>query len=184
MTFYQKCIPHAYRASIFDIDYDELQKQGISALFFDLDNTIIGYDEAKLQKEHVELIQKLQKTFKIVILSNTNFKRVSIALTDLDVPYIWYATKPLKRGFKKALKMIGVAKEKVMMIGDQLMTDVFGSNRVGLKAILVKSVKRKSDRKITKFNRKIENFVIGKIQKKYPELYDERLKQYVRDHTL
>lgn len=184
MAFYQKCIPHAYRASIFDIDYDELQKQGISALFFDLDNTIIGYDEKKLFQEHIELIKKLSNTFKIVILSNTNYKRVSLALTDVDIPFIWHATKPLKRGFKKAMKLIGVRKDQVFMIGDQLMTDIFGSNRVGIKAILVKSVKRKSDRKITKFNRKIENFVIAKIQKKYPDLYDERLKLYVRDHTL
>ena len=184
MAFYQKCIPHAYRASIFDIDYDELQKQGISALFFDLDNTIIGYDQERLQKEHVELIKKLSKTFKIMILSNTSYKRVSLALADVDVPFIWHATKPLKRGFKKALKKIGVSKEHVMMVGDQLMTDIFGSNRVGIKTILVKSVKRKSDRKITKFNRRIENYVIGKIAKKYPDLYDERLKQYVRDHTL
>jgi predicted HAD superfamily phosphohydrolase YqeG len=70
------------------------------------------------------------------------------------------------------------------MIGDQLMTDIFGGNRVGLHTILIKSVKRKSDRKITQFNRKIEAFVLRRIEKKYPELYQERLKNYVDDHTV
>lgn len=184
MTFYQKCIPHAYCASIFDIDYKELRKQGISALFFDLDNTIIGYDEKKLHENQIRFLIDLAQHFKIVILSNTNYKRVCLALEDLKLPFIWYATKPLKRGFKKALKIVQVNKEDVMMIGDQLMTDVYGANRMGIKAILVKSLKRKSDRKITKFNRKIEQRVIFHIQKKYPNLYDERLKQYVFDHTL
>jgi HAD superfamily phosphatase (TIGR01668 family) len=184
MTFYQKCIPHSYRASIFDIDYKELKKQGIVALFFDLDNTIIGYDEAKLHENQVAFINQLKKDFKVIVLSNTNNKRVSLALSDLDVPFIWYATKPLKRGFRKALKMMNVKKEEAIMIGDQLMTDVFGANRIGIKTILVKSVKRKSDRKITRFNRIIESFVLKKIQKKYPNLYEERLKQYVIDHTM
>lgn len=184
MAFYQKCIPHAYRASIFDIDYKQLRKQGISALFFDLDNTIIGYDEEKLDNRHIKLLQELASSFSIVILSNTNYKRVSLALSEIDLPFIWYATKPLKRGFKKALKQVSVQPHEVMMIGDQLMTDVLGANRMRIKTILVKSVKRKSDRKITQFNRKIEKHVIKKIHKKYPELYDERLKQYVFDHAL
>ena len=184
MAFYQKCIPQSYSASIFDIDYKELKKQGISALFFDLDNTIIGYDEIELHEKHIELIKSLSTEFKVVILSNTSYKRVSKALMSVDVLFIWHATKPLKRGYKKALKMIDLKKENVMMIGDQLMTDIFGANRVGIKTILVKSVKRKSDRMVTKFNRKIENFVLKRIEKKYPDLYNERLKQYVKDHTL
>ena len=184
MSFYQKCIPHSYRASIFDIDYQELQKQGIVALFFDLDNTIIGYDEVELHDRHLAFLNELKKDFQVIILSNTNYHRVSLALKGLDTPFIWHATKPLKRGFKKALKLAKLKKHQVAMIGDQLMTDIFGANRVGLHTILIKSVKRKSDRKITQFNRKIEAFVLRRIEKKYPELYQERLKNYVDDHTV
>lgn len=184
MTFYQKCIPHAYCASIFDIDYTSLKKQGISALFFDLDNTMIGYDDRSLFDQQIQLIHHLKETFQIVVLSNTNKKRVSYALKDIDTPYIWYATKPLKRGFKKALKMVNLQAHEVIMIGDQLMTDIYGANRMGIQGILVKSVKRKSDRMITRINRKIEACVLNRIKRKYPDLYEERLKLYVNDHTM
>ncbi len=182
MSVYQKCIPNAYHTSIFEIPYQKLKEQGIKSLFFDLDNTIIAYDEAELSHKQIEFIKGLTKDFKVLILSNTNFKRVSLALNKVDIPFIWYAKKPLKFGFKKALKMLDSKKEETMIIGDQLMTDVFGANRVGIGSILVASVKRNSDRMITKINRILEVFILKKIQKKAPELYDERLKLYVQSH--
>lgn len=184
MALYQKCIPHAYAASIFDIDYPELKKQGIRALFFDLDNTIIAYDEIELDEKHHALIESLKQDFYVVVLSNTHYKRVSLALNNVDVPFIWHATKPLKRGFKKASRWVHVQPKEIVMIGDQLMTDILGANRFGATTILVRSVKRKSDRWMTKINRQLEVSVLKKIEKKQPELYLERLKPYVDDHQM
>jgi hypothetical protein len=184
MALYQKCIPHAYAASIFDIDYKELKKQGIRALFFDLDNTIIAYDDIELDQQHRALLDALKRDFDVVVLSNTSYKRVSLALKQIDVFFIWHATKPLKRGFRKACQNIQVKPKDVVMIGDQLMTDILGANRLGMKTILVRSVKRKSDRWMTKINRRFEVGVLKKIQKKQPELYLERLKTYVDDHQM
>jgi HAD superfamily phosphatase (TIGR01668 family) len=116
-----------------------------------------------------------------VIISNSHYKRVSGALKNYDVPYVWYAKKPFKFGFKKALKLAGTEKEETIVIGDQLMTDVYGATRFGIKAILVASVKRKSDRKITQINRKLEKIILKKIEKNLPDLYDERLKAYVHE---
>ena len=181
MSVYQKCIPHAYHASIFEIPYQTLKETGIKSLFFDLDNTIIAYDETVLSEKHIQFFKKLQKDFNIVIISNSHFKRVSGALKDYDVPYVWLAKKPLKSGFKKALKLAGTKKEETIVIGDQLMTDVYGATRFGIKAILVASVKRKSDRKITQINRKLEKFILKKIEKNLPDLYEERLKAYVHE---
>jgi len=179
MSVYQKCIPDAYVASIFEIQYDNLKKQGIKSLFFDLDNTIIAYDETKLNEAHLMFFKELRKDFNILIMSNSGYKRVSRAMVDLDLPYIWHAKKPLRFGFKKGLKMLNTKKSETLIIGDQLMTDVYGATRFGIKSILVASVKRKSDRKITQMNRKIESIILKKIENKLPDLYRERLKTYV-----
>lgn len=184
MPIYQKCIPDAYVASIFKIDYQALKRQGIKTLFFDLDNTIIGYDEKVLNDEQVTFLNTLKKEFKLVIVSNTNKQRVRTAIQALDVPYVYHAKKPLKWGFKKALKMSASLKSETVLIGDQLMTDIFGAHRVGIQGILVQSVKRKSDRKITQFNRKLEKMMLKKIKKYEPNMYEERLAQYERDHAV
>jgi putative phosphatase len=182
MSLYQKCIPDFYYQSIFEIPYQTLKEQGISTLFFDLDNTIIGYDEDLLSDVQIDFIKDLSKSFKIVVLSNSGYKRVSKALSNTDFNYVYHAVKPLKFGFKKALKITKANKEEVLVIGDQIVTDILGAHRTHLKAALIKSVKRKSDRKITKFNRKIETYILRRIKKKYPKLYQSRLEQYVRDH--
>ncbi len=184
MNFYQKCIPDFYFKSIFEIPYQTLKEQGINTLFFDLDNTIISYDEDELNNKHIDFLNELSKLFKIVILSNSGYQRVSKALKNTNFPYVYHATKPLKRGFKKGLKITKANTDDVIVIGDQLMTDIFGAHRAKLKGILIESVKRKSDRKITKFNRKIEKHVIKKIKKKYPSLYESRLEAYVNAHEM
>jgi len=184
MSMVQKCIPDQYHASIFEIPYHLLKKQGITTLFFDLDNTIIAYDEDQLGKKEIEFLNELKKDFKIVIMSNSGYKRVSQALSNTDFMYLWHSIKPTKIGFKKAMKKVNETKDKIIMIGDQLMTDVYGAHRVPIKAILVGSVKRSSDRKLTKINRFLEKIILNKIMRKEPKLYEERLSEYVKDHAL
>lgn len=184
MSMYQKCIPDFYHASIFEIPYDLLKKQGITTLFFDLDNTLIAYDQDQLSNKEIDFLKDLEKSFKIVIMSNSGYKRVSNALKETDFLFLWHSAKPTKIGFKKALKMVDQDKEHVMMIGDQLMTDVYGAHRMDLQVILVGSVKRSSDRRLTKINRWIENRILKKIMKKQPKLYQERLEEYVKNHAL
>ena len=154
-----------------------LKEQGINALFFDLDNTLIAYDETELSKHTFEFLNALLEDFKIVVISNSGYHRVSKAVH--KYPIVWHAAKPFKWGLKRALKKANETVEHVCLIGDQLMTDMFGGHRFGCLSILVDPVKRTSDRWMTKMNRSFEKRVIKKIKKKYKDLYDERLKAYV-----
>lgn len=177
MAIYLKCIPQYYLVSIFEIPYDQLKKQGKKALLFDLDNTIIDYHETVISQEMITFLKNLEKDFKIIIISNSGKKRVHKAVGDY-FDYVYHATKPLKRGFKKAIKKLNLPVGEIVMIGDQLMTDVFGANRIGLTSILVDAVARKTDRFYTKINRKIEKHYLNQIKKKAPDRYEKVLKAY------
>lgn len=178
---YKKVTPKYYARTIFEINYDLLYEQGIKALFFDLDNTLIPYDVDIVTGQYKLFLEELTKRFKVVILSNSRKSRVSKAVKELkDIPFISFAKKPFKTGFKKALKIANVKKEAACAIGDQLMTDIFGANRTKLKAsILVYPIKKRSDHIFTRTNRRIERFFIRKIKKKSPQKYEEVLKDYV-----
>ena len=179
MALYLKCIPSLYAKTIFDIDYEDLLKQGIKALFFDLDNTIIGYDVSQIDSKSLELLTELNKQFKVLIISNSNKKRVAKATKNVPFPVIWRGVKPLKFGFKKALKTVKVDAKNACVIGDQMMTDILGGNRLGLKTLLVNPVTPKSDIWMTKINRLVEKRILKKIAKKQPKAYAERLAPYV-----
>lgn len=181
MAIYQYCIPQYYYDTVFEIPYEQLKKQGKTTLFFDLDNTIMSYDQTELDLKYVTLISELQKTFHVVIVSNSGYKRVSHACKMYDVSFIHSARKPLKLGYKKALKVNHTASNQSVFIGDQIMTDVLGSNRMGMTSILVKPVKQKTDHVLTRINRKIEKIMIKKIMKKIPGKVNEALKRHAKD---
>lgn len=182
MTWHKLFIPTRFSQTIYDIPYNELKNQGINALFFDLDNTILPYDINVLPEDITTYLENLTKDFKVVIVSNSRLKRVRNAVNHLNgIPFVKFARKPLKAGFKKALKLANVTKDETCFIGDQVMTDILGSNRMKFSEnILVYPVKKRSDHFLTRFNRKFEKLILNRINIKYPEIYDEVFKPYVK----
>ena len=68
--------PQLYVQSFQDIPYYDFKKQGIKTLFFDLYNTVMSYDEKIISTENLLFLEQLKKDFKVVIVSNSGYKRV------------------------------------------------------------------------------------------------------------
>src|SRR5699024_3737149 len=71
------------------------------------------------------------------IFSNNNEERDRIFSEPLNIPFIHKANKPLRYKFQRAQKLMGLEKDEVVVIGDQLLTDIFGGNSAGFYTILV-----------------------------------------------
>ena len=177
-----KFVPSLYVNTVFDVDYTKLYESGIRLILTDLDNTLISYKETKANTDVYKWISdRKNEGFEVIIVSNNSDKdRVTSFALDLDIKSVSVAMKPLKRGIKKALKLASrkYSSNEVVAIGDQLMTDVFAGNRFNFSTVLVKAIDRKTEKWTTRFNRKLELYVINKLRKKYPELYEERIKNY------
>ena len=85
-------------------------------------------------------------------------------------------------GFKKALKMTQSTSNETAMIGDQLLTDIHGGNKVGLFTILVDPIAKKTDKLPTRINRKLEKHYLKKIEQKYPDAFGKGLNIYAIKH--
>ena len=157
MIFY----PKSYFNKIVDIDVNFFIENNIKAVLLDFDNTILDKRHNMVQglEEWVKTLK--ENNIKICILSNTNKKKKAQNLSDkLEVPFIYFAKKPLKFGFKKAKKILEIEDNKtIAVIGDQVLTDVFGANRCKMYSILVKPLK-KEDIFVTKINRLIEKQIL------------------------
>ena len=158
--------PKAYFKSVKDITIEFLNKNNIKALILDVDNTILDFDLEIPQGIDTWCEELKEKGIKFCILSNTNkIAKVQKAAKALNLPYFNLATKPLKRGFKKAIKLLGEKPENIAAVGDQIFTDVWGANRCKLYPILVKPIGEK-DIITTKIKRPLENLVINSYKKK------------------
>lgn len=153
--------PNLYCKNVMAITVDILQKNNIKGLILDVDNTLIDIDRNMDPKVKDWADEMKANGIKMCIVSNTNkvdkVKRVS---ETLDLPYFYFAKKPLKSGFKKAKELLKLDFENIAAVGDQIMTDVVGANRCKMFSILVEPISEK-DIFITKVKRPIEKLIIN-----------------------
>ena len=62
-----------------------------------------------------------------------------------------------------ALNLLDLKKEEVIMIGDQVFTDVLGANRFGIKSILVNPINKKEG-PFTLIKRPFEKIILKKLE--------------------
>ena len=140
----KKILPDMYKDSFYNIDYDYLISSGIKNLIIDIDGTILPVDDIFVPEVLSEKIKLLQeKYFNICLMSNNNKDRVLPVAKKLDVLYLYKANKPMKESFDNALKVLNVEDKKtVAMIGDQMLSDIWGANEYGIYSILVNPVSK------------------------------------------
>ena len=157
--------PTMYRKNIFEINYKKLKELGITCLVFDLDNTLGLIDQKKCPRETKKLIKELQKDFLVLISSNNNGARLEPYLKELGVGGVAWSLKPSTRGLRKIKKDYKLKKKEMVMIGDQMVTDILSGNLYGVTTILVDPLGVK-DLKITGLNRKIEGIIVKNYERR------------------
>lgn len=161
-----KIYPNLYTKKVTDLTYDYLKENNLKGLILDVDNTLLDFDLNIIDGLEAWAKNLKEQGIKLVILSNSNkTEKVKMVGELLDIPYEKFATKPLKRGFKKAQKILDIPNENIGVVGDQIFTDVIGANRSKMYSILVEPLARK-DIWITRFKRPLENFIIKRYLKK------------------
>jgi len=158
--------PNLYLNSIKEIKLELLADNNIKGLIIDVDNTLIDLDE-KMPDKLKEWCQHLKNNnIKMCILSNTNkIEKVKKVANTLEIPFINFAKKPLKKGFNSAKDILGLEAKNIAVVGDQIMTDVLGGNRSGMFTILTKPLDKR-DIFITRIKRPLENIIIKRYMKK------------------
>ena len=103
--------PKTYFNSIKDIDLKFLKKNDLKGLLLDVDNTIIDYNKNILEGAEIWVKELKKNGIKLCILSNSNkINKVEMVAKKLNIPFIFFAKKPLKSGFKKGAKILRIRK--------------------------------------------------------------------------
>ncbi|WP_163070562.1 YqeG family HAD IIIA-type phosphatase [Priestia flexa] len=159
-------LPNQHVKSVLQIKPEELIERGVKGIITDLDNTLVEWDRPDATPELIEWFKLMQEHgIKITIVSNNVEKRVKLFSNPVGLPFVHQARKPMRKAFRRALRDMGLQKDEVVVIGDQLLTDVLGGNRLGVYTILVVPVAQ-TDGFITKFNRKMERRILAWMKRK------------------
>ena len=117
--------PSIYLNNVKEITIELLNKNNVKGILLDVDNTLIDFNHKILEgvKDWCEELKR--EGIKLCILSNTNkIEKVKKVAKELDIPYINFAKKPFKKGFKRATELLGLEPQNMAVAGDQIMTDV------------------------------------------------------------
>lgn len=159
----KKYMPNYYQKSIYTVDYSILLSKGIKCLLFDLDNTIANPKSKEILPKTKKLFISLkQKGFKVIIFSNGLNLRVNYFKKHLNVEGYGLCMKPFSKKFNKLINKHNLNPNEIAIIGDQIITDIQGGNKVGIMTILVKPL-TKNERLITKIMRKKEKKILDKL---------------------
>ncbi len=147
--------------STFDITPEFFKEHNITAVVSDIDNTLVTYGDDKPTEECIKWINSLKESgIQIALLSNNTPKRVKIFNEQLGFHSYGRGLKPLRRYAQQLIDSMGAKNENVCIIGDQIFTDVLCGKRMGIKTVLVKPIKDKTDR-FTKLKRMLEKKLLS-----------------------
>ncbi|MFZ5898594.1 MAG: YqeG family HAD IIIA-type phosphatase [Bacillota bacterium] len=168
VSLLQHLYPDQFVPSLFDIDVEALKARGIRGLIFDLDNTIVERGASEFTPEVMHWLERLrEEEFRIAIVSNNRTRRAVLMAEEAGIPAIFNASKPLRRPFKRALKILGTKPEETAVVGDQIFTDVFGGNRLGMYTILTHPMPGPEFIGTRLITRKLERLFLPRIWEKY-----------------
>ena len=142
---FERFFPDEYLDSTYTIDFKKLYDRGYRGILFDIDNTLVPHG-APADKRAVQLFRKLRGLgFSCCLVSNNKKKRVEPFAKAVGAGYIEMAAKPSRKGYEKAMENLGTNRGNSVFIGDQLFTDIWGANRLGIQTVLVRPINPKEE---------------------------------------
>ena len=150
--------------TIYNWEPVKLNEMGIKAVFSDLDNTLLAWNKFETAKEMDNFNKKLAKAnIKLIVISNNNAERVGKVLNPYHIDFVSESRKPLPFAITRKREEMKLAKDQVMMVGDQLITDMQAGNLAGVETVLVKPLVEtdKWNTRINRFFEKIIFFFLG-----------------------
>lgn len=156
-------VPDARLSAVTEATPAFLGARGLRALIVDLDNTLAVWNGLEPAPGVETWLQSLRTAgVDHVVLSNNGAGRVEAFGRRAGVAVLARAGKPRRGAFRRALSHLGTEPAQTAVLGDRLLMDVWGGNRVGLYTILVEPVDRR-ELWATRLVRRLEDAMVSHL---------------------
>ena len=151
---------------IYDIDPALLQEMHIRALALDVDNTLTLHDSQQVPEQVRVFLTRMQaQGMELFIISNNSRERVEPFARGLGLDFVYRAAKPLTFGLTHACRKFRLTKDDILLVGDQLFTDIMAAKLFGCRCALVTPFEIEQQ-KLLRFKRVLERPLLRRIHKR------------------
>ena len=141
-----KLYPSRSIESVYGFDFDAAKKEGIKALLFDIDNTLVPHDAPADERSRGLMESLRHKGFRLGLVSNNREPRVrQFAEGCGGMEYSYLSAKPKPDGYLELCSRLSAKPGETLFFGDQLFTDIWGANNAGIRSILVEPLDKSTD---------------------------------------
>ncbi len=159
-------IPDIICDTVRQVPFASFVEKGVRVIAFDIDNTLVPYDVPSADQELQDFLFSLKNLgVKIAFVSNNTPQRVSLFNEPFGFFTVPDAHKPLRSALKPVITHFGVKPKEVLLVGDQLLTDVLSARIWGAFAATVLPIKKVESR-FFRFKRKLEKPFVKKYYKR------------------
>ena len=158
--------PTEYVSGIDQITPEWLAARGARGVVFDIDNTVVAQDapaDEAAKRYFAALHEAGIRTF---VVSNNGEPRVKAFAEAVGCGWCCKAKKPSRRGYLAAIRGMHLKRKEVIVVGDQLFTDIWGANRSRIRSVLVAPVEPKKDTPGVALKRPFEKIVFSVWKKR------------------
>lgn len=151
-------LPDIRFKSAYQLPFEVIRQKGIKILLFDRDNTLLSFYESFIDKKDDLFKLKNEVTkegFKMILASNGQKRRIEPFANKLGVKAYSMLMKPFGFKIKRIAKKEGVKPDEILLIGDQVMTDLKAAKKAHIYFGLVDKLTDKEPF-FTKINRHFE----------------------------
>lgn len=143
--------------NIYEIDLDNLKSQGIKAILFDLDSTIMVSKSGEYLEKTDKWLKEVDKDFFIaVITNNKKCEYLEKVRSVSNFQIIGNAKKPSTKAIRHLLEKTCIKPSEVVIVGDRPLTDILAGKLLGAKTILVGSINAENEGYPTRIVRWLE----------------------------
>lgn len=154
-------------SSVIAIDPAFFAEQSVRGVVLDLDNTLVPWRGVEIAPEVADWVRRMRATgLGLCILSNTHRPgRLRQLAAAFDIPYVPGSTKPRRRGFLQAAALMDVSVGECAVVGDQVLTDIWGGNRCGMLTVLVDRLTEHEFVGTRWINRSLESLLLRQLRR-------------------
>ena len=150
--------PTGHIDKITDLTPEILEVLGVNTVLADIDNTLKRYGSQEPYEGVEQWIEEMHKNgVKIIICSNNYKSAVEPFAKRINLPFVHMCLKPSPFGFYRAKRKTKAKRREILVVGDQLFTDIFGANISFMKSVLVEPIETSDEAKTVALRRFLES---------------------------
>lgn len=161
--FYEKKLKANFHSdSLLGYNWPMLQDLGIKIVLLDIDNTLALHGSHEADDYARRVVAEIKAAgLAVCIISNAKSSRIKDYAKSLKIDFMSNAAKPGTVRILDKLSSSGLCPEEAILIGDQLLTDIWAGNNAKCYTMLVKQRYQDEPFHIL-LKRKIERFLIAR----------------------